>query len=47
MKDIPTVIKAMTEDVLREGKGELVESPDALKAISVRTVTLFRQTLKG
>lgn len=42
LKDIPKVIAAMTEDVLREGKGEIVDSKEARAAISKRTVMLFK-----
>jgi hypothetical protein len=45
------VIAAMTEDVLREGAGELVDSREARAAIGKRTATLFKErlqsTLKG
>lgn len=37
------VIKAMLEDVLREAKGEIVESSKALKEISRLTAQLFKQ----
>lgn len=42
---IGALIKAMTEDVLREGKGEIVDSRDARKAIGARTATMFRKML--
>lgn len=44
-KDIPVIIKAMQEDIYREAKGEIVESPAVLKAIGNRTVKLFKQQL--
>ena len=40
------VIKAMVEDVLREAKGEIVESKDARKAIGRRAAFLFKQRMK-
>ena len=46
-----TIIAAMTEDVLREGKKEIVDSKEARKAISQKTVALYkeyvRQALNG
>ena len=39
------VIKAMVEDVSREGKGEFVESKEARKAIGNKTVGLFKKRL--
>lgn len=42
MPQMPVVIKAMVEDVLREGSGEIVDSKEARQAISKRTVTLFK-----
>lgn len=43
LKDIPIVITAMLEDVLREGSGELIDNRPTRKAISERTVKLFKQ----
>lgn len=37
------VIVAMVEDVVREGKGEIVDSKDARKAIGKKTAELFRK----
>ena len=34
--------KAMLEDVIREGKGEIVDSKEARKAISKKTIELFK-----
>jgi hypothetical protein len=42
---IGALIKAMTEDVLREAAGEIVDSRDARKAIGGRTAILFRKML--
>lgn len=36
------VIAAMLEDVLREGAGEIVESPEAKRAIGTHTAKLFK-----
>jgi hypothetical protein len=46
MEKIPDIIKAMVEDVMREGSGEVVDSKDARKAIGTRTVMLFKNLLK-
>lgn len=43
MSDTPRVINAMIEDVLREGSGELVDTPEARKAISKATAILFKK----
>jgi len=45
IKDITktgTVIKAMIEDVLREAKGEIVESKEAITAIGKKTASLYK-----
>ena len=42
IKDTPTVIKAMIEDVYREASGEIVESKEASQAIGKRTAQLFK-----
>ena len=47
MEGIPQIIKAMIEDVYREGKGEIVESREATKAIGNKTVQLFKQKLQS
>jgi hypothetical protein len=41
------VIKAMIEDVYREGKGEIVESKEVGKAIGGVAVKLFKQKLQS
>ena len=41
------VIAAMLEDVLREGKGEIVDSKEARKAISQKTVAMYKEHLKN
>lgn len=43
MRDTPTVIRAMLDDIQREAAGEIVDSQPARKAISQRTVALFKQ----
>jgi hypothetical protein len=42
LSQMPKVIAAMVEDVYREAKGEIVESKEAQRAISKRTVELFK-----
>ncbi len=42
-----TVIRAMVEDVIREAKGEIVESKAAKKAISKKAAWLFKQHIKN
>lgn len=44
---IPLVIAAMQEDVSREGAGEFVPSKEVTKAISARTVKLFKEFLQA
>lgn len=39
---VPAVIAAMIEDVTREASGEITDSKEARKAISTRTVKLFK-----
>lgn len=39
---LKAIIDAMIEDVLREGKNEIVDSKEARKAISQRTVSLYK-----
>ena len=41
------VIKAMIEDVYREGSSEIVKSKEATKAIGNKTVGLFKQKLQS
>ena len=47
MEGVPIIIKAMIEDVYREGKGEIIESREASKAIGNKTVQLFKQKLNS
>jgi hypothetical protein len=47
MESMGDVIKAMLEDVYREGKDEIVESKEASKAIGGKTVQLFKQKLNN
>jgi hypothetical protein len=41
------IISAMTEDVLREGKGEIVESESVKKAIGKKTVEMYKSLLNS
>ena len=45
MKDIPKIIEAMYDDIIREAKGEIIDSKDVKKAIFTRTAILFKQKL--
>lgn len=47
MEKMRDIISAMTEDVLREGSGEIVDSKEVRKAISTRTVALYKDYLKS
>jgi hypothetical protein len=47
MEAMGEVIKAMVEDVYREGKGEIVESKEVSKAIGAKAVQLFKQKLNS
>jgi len=47
MEDMGNIIKAMIEDVYREGKDELVEGKPVEKAIGKVTVSLFKAKLKS
>ena len=47
MESMGDVIKAMIEDVYREGREEIVESKEASKAIGQKTVQLFKQKLQS
>lgn len=47
IQDTPKVILAMIEDVVREGKGEIVDSKEARKAIGALTAKLFKQHVKA
>ena len=40
------IIKAMVEDVLREAKGEIVESGEVKQAISRTTALMFKRRIK-
>jgi hypothetical protein len=46
MENMICIIKAMVEDVYREGEGELIKSKDVDRAIGTQTVKLFKQYLK-
>lgn len=45
IKDTGIIAKAMVEDVRREAKGEILDSTEAMRAISSATVRLFKQYL--
>lgn len=45
MSSIPQLIKNMTEDVLREGAGEIVDSKEVRKAIGSKAVALYKGML--
>jgi len=47
MESMGDIIKAMLEDVYREGSGEIVESKEASKAIGQKTVQLFKEKLNN
>lgn len=47
MERTAEVITAMTEDVLREGAGEIVDTKDARKAIGRETVKLFKAHIQA
>ena len=47
MEAMGEVIKAMVEDVYREGSGEIVESKEVNKAIGQKAVQLFKQKLNS
>lgn len=47
MESMGELIKAMVEDVYREGKDEIVESKEVSKAIGSKTVQLFKQKLNN
>jgi hypothetical protein len=46
MKNVPEIIRRMTDDIYVEGKGEIVESKEARKAIGSKAVKLFKNHLK-
>jgi hypothetical protein len=47
MEKMREIIGAMTEDVFREGKGEIVESEAVKKAIGKKTVEMYKNHLKS
>lgn len=47
IKDIPMIIGRMTEDVLREADGEIVESSELKKAIARETAIMFKKRLNS
>ena len=47
MELVPKLIPAMVEDVLREGKGEIIDSKEVRKAIGKKAVELFKLRLES
>lgn len=47
MESVGNIIKAMIEDVYREGKNEIIESKAVEKAIGKKTVELFKRKLQN
>jgi hypothetical protein len=47
MEQMPDILRAMVADVEREATGEIIASKDARRAISSRTVALFKERLKA
>lgn len=47
IEDTPEVMKAMNEDIQREGDKEIVWSKEVAKAISKKTAKLYKEYLKG
>jgi len=45
-KDIPNVLKAMREDIVKESTGEIIMSQEASKAISKKTAIMYRERLQ-
>jgi hypothetical protein len=46
MEQMQDIMKAMIEDITREGQGQIVDSKEARKSIGKKTVTLFKQFLQ-
>lgn len=46
IKQMPVLLNAMIEDVLREGAGEVVDCPALRKEISRRTAVMYKERLK-
>lgn len=47
MTAIPAVVKAMVEDVTREASGEILDDATVRRAISAKTVALYKQRLQA
>lgn len=47
MEKMRDIISAMTEDVLREGKGEIVESEAVKKSVGKKTVEMYKNYLRS
>jgi len=46
LKDIPTIIKAMYDDVIKESKGEIEITADLRKAIGTNTARIFKKRVQ-
>jgi hypothetical protein len=46
MEKMPEILAAMTEDILREGAGEITDTPVTRKAIRGKTVIIYKAHLK-
>lgn len=47
MEKMRDILSAMTEDVLREGAGEIVDTPEVRKAITTKTALMYKDRLKA
>jgi len=47
MENIGKVIPLMIDDIIREAKGEIVDSPDARKEIGRQTALMIKRTIEG
>ena len=46
MEDIPKLMPAMYDDIIREAEDEIIESKDLKKAIYSKTAIMFKKLLK-
>jgi hypothetical protein len=47
MEKMREILAAMVEDVIREGEGEIVDSPEVRKAITTKTAIMYKDLLKS
>ena len=47
MEKMPEILRAMVEDVLREGAGELVDTKEARRAITSKTAKMYKEFLQS